>query len=390
MDLNFSEEQNMLKDSVARWVRDQYSFQHRQQRLADGDADLWPSFAELGWLAIPFSEDQGGIGGGAVDVGIVMEGLGRALAVEPYLPHLLACQLLARLAPAPLKERYLPAALSGECRLALAFIEAGGRYCPWFCATTASEKEGGYIIDGGKDWVPGGQHADVYLVIARTTGDVRDSDGLSLFLVDREHPNLRVRSVRSNDAIGAAQLRFEGIELNADARLGDADNIWPELEHTLDLGVVYQCWEAVGAMAALCDETLEYLKTRKQFGRPLAANQALQHRMVDVFIAVEEARSSALRAALAMDTDDTDERRRNVSLSKIAVDRCARLVGQEAVQLHGAMGVTDELSVGHYFKRLTAITATFGDSEWHARRVHRLDTADLSSASQPARSESWN
>ncbi|ASK34077.1 acyl-CoA dehydrogenase [Alcanivorax sp. N3-2A] len=389
MDLSFSEEQNMLQESVSRLVRDHYSFQRRQQRLEDGE-DLWLRFAELGWLAVPFGEDQGGIGGSAVDVGIVMEGIGRALAVEPYLPHMLASQLLARLAPEPLRDRYLSPALSGDCRLALAFIEAGGRYCPWFCATSASESRGGYQINGAKDLVPGGQSADAYLVIARSHGDTRDRHGLSLFLVEREHPGLQVRRLRTNDAAGAVQLTFENLRLGAGARLGDADQVWPELEHTLDLGAVYQAWEAVGAMAALSEVTLDYLKTRKQFGRPLGANQALQHRMVDLFIAVEEARSSALCAALAMDTDDADERRRNVSLSKIAVDRCARLVGQEAVQLHGAMGVTDELSVGHYFKRLTAIIASFGDSEWHARRIHRLDTASLSSSSQPARSQSWN
>lgn len=374
MDLNFSDEQNMLSESVARFVRDQYPFSRRQRRLAGDDGeDLWQRFAELGWLAIPFAEEDGGIGGSAVDVGIVMEGIGRALALEPYLPNLLATQLLVRLASVATRERYLPAVLTGERRMALAFIERGRRYQPAYCSTTARAEGADYIITGHKSLVLGGQYADDYLVIARTDGQPADRHGLSLFLVERDHPGLQVRRYRTNDGLGAVDLTFEDLKVSGQARLGEPHEALPELERTLDIGVAYQAWEAVGAMAALCDATLEYLKTRKQFGKPLGDNQALQHRMVDMFIAVEEARSSALHGTLMVDAEDADERQRCLSLTKIAVDRCARLVGQEAVQLHGAMGVTDELSVGHYFKRLTAIAATFGDSDWHARRVHGLD-----------------
>ncbi|WP_416390891.1 acyl-CoA dehydrogenase [Alloalcanivorax xenomutans] len=376
MDLNYSEEQNMLRESVARFVRDRYDFGQRQQRLSAGEgAAFWPRFAELGWLAIPFSEDHGGIGGGTVEVGIVMEGLGRALALEPYLAHMVATQLLARMAKESVNARHLPAALAGESRLALAFSEAGGRYHPAFCATTASPKGDGYVIQGSKNVVLGGQHADLYLVVARSAGQTRDEQGLTFFLLERDHPALRVREYQTNDGTGAADLTFDQLEVNGEARIGELHGAFAELEWALDLGVAYQGWEAVGAMSALSDATLEYLNTRKQFGKPLGANQALTHRMVDLFIAVEESRSSVLRAALAMDGESPDQRRRNLSLSKIAVDRCARFVGQTAVQLHGAMGVTNELPVGHYFKRLTAITATFGDSEWHARRIHRLDGA---------------
>lgn len=376
MDLNYSDEQNMLRDSVDRVMRDVYSFTERQQRLEAGlgaSAENWSRFAELGWLSIPFSENVGGLGGSAVDAGIILEGMGGALATDSYLPAVLAGRLIAELGTSGQQERYLTPLLDGQIRLALAFIEPQARYDLTNCATSAVSTSSGYVVDGHKSLVFGGQGAEAYVVVVRTHGSQCDEEGLSFLIIERDNQNLQVRPYKTNDGLGATDLLFAGLEVGKDALLGEEDKALPALERVADFGIAGLAAEAVGVMSALCDMTQDYLGTRKQFGQPLASNQALQHRVVDMFIALEEARSSALYGALMTEDADAAARKRALSLTKIEINRTARLVGQEAVQLHGAMGVTDELPVGHYFKRLTAIAATFGDSDWHTTRIRRMD-----------------
>ncbi|MEN2989811.1 acyl-CoA dehydrogenase [Tistrella sp. BH-R2-4] len=396
MDLNYSAEQDMLRESVERFMRDVYAFTTRQKLLKQawndgaGAAEAravhagphWRRFAELGWLAVPFAEEDGGIGGGPVDFGIVMEGIGRGLAIEPVLPTVLAARLVAEIGTADQKASWLTPALEGRKRLALAFAERQSRYDLADCATAATASGDGWVLDGAKAVVLGGHAADGFVVVARSAGARRDAAGISLFLVDADAAGLSVRAYRTNDGTGAADISLRNVSVPASALLGRAGQGAGDLERAVDFAIAAVASEAVGVMAALCEQTLEYLKTRRQFGRPLGDNQVLQHRMVDMVIATEEARSAALHGALMMAVDDPRARARALSLTKIEIGRTATRVGQEAVQLHGAMGVTEELAIGHYFKRLTAIAASFGDIDWHTRRVARID-AGIRAAGTP-------
>ncbi|MFL1486285.1 acyl-CoA dehydrogenase family protein [Marinobacter sp. LN3S78] len=376
MDLNYSEEQQMLRESVERFVRRHYAFPDRQKRLAEGrgcSRELWQQMAELGWLTISLPEEDGGIGGSVADTAIVMEGLGQALALEPYLPTVLASALIARVGTDEQKARYLTPLAEGQLQMAVAFTEPQARYQLDDCATRLEVQDDGMVLEGGKSLVMGGQHADMTVVVARSGGDQKSPDGLSLVLVDRELPGIERRDYQTNDGLGAVDMHFNGVRLPASALLGVRGEALPEIEYMLDLAIACVASEAVGAVSALCQATLEYLRNRRQFGKPLGANQALQHRMVDMFIAQEETRSIALYGAMMMEEPDPVARKRALSLTKVEIARTARHVAQEAVQLHGAMGVTDELSVGHYFKRLTAINATFGDSDWHLHRIAQCD-----------------
>ncbi|GGC72622.1 acyl-CoA dehydrogenase family protein [Chelatococcus reniformis] len=387
MDLEYSTEQSLLRDSVERFVRDDYAFQARQKILANGgfSAPHWTTFAELGWLGIPFAEEDGGFGGSAVDLAVIMEGVGRGLVLEPFLPTIMAGGLIAAAASSAQKQAWLTPLIAGECKLAVAFAEPQSRYDLADCTTRAAATGAGWRLEGRKCVVVGGKIADAFIVVARTSGDRRDRTGLSLFLVPADADGLTVRRYDTNDGQGAADLELAGVALGPDALLGPDGAALDPLERAVDGATAAVAAEAVGAMAALCDATLAYLKVRKQFGKPLGSNQALQHRMVDMVIALEEARSAALAASLSMTEDDAAARSRAISLAKIEIGRTATKVGQEAVQLHGAMGVTDELDVGHYFKRLTIIATSFGNADWHIRRVAALDAATRRSApEQPA------
>ncbi len=364
----------MLRESVIRFIRSEYKFEARRKLLAGEvsfSARHWTQYAELGWLAMPFAESEGGLGGRLLDVAIVMEGFGRGLVFDPYLPTIMAGRLVARLGTPGQKQKYLIPAIEGRKRLALAFVELQSRYDIRDCITSAvlNKGSGGFTIRGRKPVVIGGDAADAFVVVARTGGDRVDESGLSLFIVDRPEQGLQVKPYRLNDGLGAAELILDEVVVKSEALLGDIGDSFLQLEDTIDFGTVCVAAEAVGAMEAACDATLDHLKTRKQFGKPLGTNQALQHRMVDMAIALEEARSSALVGTSAGEAGDNVARRRGVSLAKIEINRTGIKIGQEAVQLHGAMGVTEELAIGHYFKRLTAIAATFGDASWHVHRI---------------------
>ncbi|CAN5743345.1 pimeloyl-CoA dehydrogenase small subunit [soil metagenome] len=372
MDLQYTPEQNQLRESVERFVRDEYDFSRRRKLVtsdAGYDESCWRQYADFGWLAIPFSEEEGGIGGDATDTGIVMEGVGRGLLLEPYLANVvLAGGVLSALGNAGQKAEWLQPMMLGQRKLALAYSQPGARYEISTCAATARRDGGSWVIDGRKSLVYGGSKADTFVVIARTAGNVDDRDGLSAFVVDAGTPGLGITPYALHDGHRAADVVFSGVKVDAQRLLGEEGQALSSLEKVIDQAIAAVASEAVGAMATLVDMTLDYLKTRQQFGRPIGTNQALQHRMVDMYIALDEARSMALYGALMLTEPDAAARRKALSATKIEIDRTARLVGQEAVQLHGAMGVTEELAVGHYFKRLSMIGVSFGDRDWHLRR----------------------
>lgn len=372
MDLQYSPEQDQLRDSIERYVREEYDFDTRRGIQAAGGFSHkhWAEFAALGWLAVPFPEAEGGLDGTAVDLGLLMQGLGRGLVLEPVLPTLLAGLLVSRLGDAAQCARWVGPLIAGDLRLAVALSEPGARYDLRLSTTAAVRTGDGWRLSGHKSVVAGADRADALLLPARDA-----AGGLSLFAVPVETAGVTLRGFTTHDGTGAADVILEAVDLPATALVGAAGGALPELERIADLAIAAVAAEAAGAMAVLAETTLDYLKTRKQFGQPLSANQALQHRMVDMTVAVEEARAAALAAALRMQEADPADRARALSLAKIEINRTARLVGQEAIQLHGAVGMTDELAASHYFKRLTAIGQLYGTTNWHLQRVADLDTA---------------
>jgi alkylation response protein AidB-like acyl-CoA dehydrogenase len=363
MDFNYTDEQNALRDTLTRYIAKDYGFEARRAlaKSAEGFSRAhWKQFAELGLLALPFPEDFGGLNGNAVDTLLVMEAFGRGLVLEPYLATVVVAGHLIRDAgSAGQKEALLPAIAGGERMLALAHFERGARYEVSRVDTAAKADGAGWKLSGSKGVVLGGGAADTLLVSANT------GKGLSLFLVDSKAPGVSVRSYMTQDGGRAAEVHLDNVAVGADALVGAQDGGLPAIERALDYGIAAMCAESVGIMAALDEATLEYLKTRKQFGQPIGRFQALQHRMVDMVIATEQARSMAMMAAVKADSPDAAERRRAISAAKAYIGQQARFVGQQAVQLHGGMGVVDELNVSHYFKRLTMIELTFGNTDHH-------------------------
>lgn len=377
MDLNYSEEQNMLRASLERFVGETYQARDKSAtaQLAYGfDPAIWRQFADLGWLALPLPEAADGLGGGAVDIGVVMEAFGRGPVSEPYVSTIALCsRLIARLG-APQQQRDLLARVgAGALRLSLAHEESR-----WFSleqvATRAVRDGDGWRLDGAKHFALDAAGADALLVTARIGGAERDAGGVGVFVVPADAPGLTLTAFERLGGGSGARVRLEGVRLGADALLGDSDNALPAVEAAVDAAIAALCAEAVGMMQAVLDKTVEYTKTRVQFGQPLAANQVLKHRMADMAIACEEARSLALRAALHVDLDGP-QRGAAVSGAKAKIGRLARFVAEQGVQLHGGMGVTDELDIGVYLKRVMAFDALFGDSAHHLRRRAALTLA---------------
>ncbi len=371
MDFNFTSEQQLLQESVERFIQDEYDFDTRRKLAGSDDGfsrDNWAKFAELGWLGVSFSEDDGGFGGGPVDTMIVMEAFGKGLVTEPYLPTVvLAGGLVSRHGSDAQKADIIPRIVEGELMMAFAFAEPHGRFNLADLHTTATADGGGYVISGHKAVVYGAACAGKIIVSARTGGDVRDSDGVSLFIVDGDADGLSRRDYRTVDGLRASEVTLDNVRVGADAVLGPVGGALPLIEEAIDYGTVAVCAEAVGAMKVLHDATHEYLKTRQQFGQPIGKFQVLQHRMVDMFINYEEAKSMALMATLRVD-DEPAVRAQAVSAAKVQIGKSGRFVGQESVQLHGGMGMTDELNVGSYFKRLTMIEVLFGNTDYHLNK----------------------
>ena len=376
MDFELSEEQVLLKDSVDRFVLDNYG---SDDRLKLSQTDLgfsrenWKQMAELGWLGMAFSEDVGGFGGGAVEVMIMMESMGRGLVLEPFVSTvLLGGTLVAEAGNAEQVESIIPSLIEGETMLAFAYAEAQSRFNLNDVETSASKSGDGYVLNGAKAVVYHGGTADKLIVSARTSGNSRDADGISLFIVDSDAAGVDIRSYATVDGQRAADVRFENVSVPAANLLGAEGKAAPLIEKVVDRAIGALCAEAVGAMAAANDITNEYLKNRKQFGVPIGKFQVLQHRMVDMYMEAEQSKSMSDMVAMKLDLDYEDETRKAVSAAKAQIGKSAKFVGQQSVQLHGGMGMTDEYSIGHYFKRLTTIEMLFGNTDYHLNRFSSL------------------
>jgi pimeloyl-CoA dehydrogenase small subunit len=378
MDFEFTEEQRMLQEAIGKFLEKNYTFEMRREIVGSRvgySPTVWEGMAELGLLGLPVSQDAGGFGGGGVETMIVMEALGRHLSVEPYLGTVvMAASCIATVGTPDQQSYLLPKIMDGSLRLACAFGEPGSRYDLDHVETTARQDGGFWVIDGAKSVVMHGAVADLLIVSARTSGATKDRDGISLFFVNPGEEGVGGREYPTYDGMRAAEITFENVQVSSDSLIGVADKALPVIELVADRAIAGLCAEAVGAMTALNAATLEYLKTRQQFGVPIGRFQALQHRMVDMLMHAEQARSMALLAAVRVDDKNATERRRAVSAAKELIGRAGRVIGQEAIQLHGGMGMTDELAVGHYVKRLAAIDTAFGDSDHHLDRFVAAET----------------
>jgi pimeloyl-CoA dehydrogenase small subunit len=373
MDFDLSEEQRLLKDSVDGLLNDSYDFESRKKYGAEKGGwsrSVWNKLAEQGLLGLPFSEDDGGFGAGAVETMIVMEALGKALLLEPYLPTVvLGGGFLRRGGSAAQKQAHIPGIIDGSKTFAFAQLEKNSRYDLNDVATSAKKKGEGWVIDGEKFVVLNGETADTLVVTARSKGGQRDRNGIGVFLVPGDAKGVSKKGYPTQDGLHAADITFTGVEVGADAVIGDPENGLALIEQVVDDARIALCAEAVGAMDESLKSTVEYLKTRTQFGVPIGSFQVLQHRAADMFVAVEQARSMSMFATMAADFDDLKERANAVAAAKVQIGKSGKFVGQQAIQLHGGIGMTMEAKIGHYFKRLTMIENTFGDSDYHLRRV---------------------
>jgi len=372
MDFNLTSEQKLLADSLARFFGSHYAFDARKAILASPDGfsrEVWSKLAEMGLLALQVPAEHGGMGPAPVETMVAMRAMGRALSLEPYLTAAVLAPALVRSAATDAqKGEILPAIASGERILAFAHGEEGARYDAAYVATTATRSGARYVLRGRKAVVLHATSADTLLVSARTSGEAGEPSGISLFLVPPGAAGVRLVPYKTIDGRPAADVVLSDVDLGQDALLGAEGAAWGSIASALSLGVAALCAEAVGALDATLAATVEYTKTRKQFGAPIAKFQALQHRMVNMLVHVEQARSMSYLATMRADDDDTRERQRAVSAAKVMIGTACRAVGQEAVQLHGGLGVTDEMAVSHYFKRLLAIDVSLGDTSHHVER----------------------
>ena len=369
MDLTPSDEQRLLRESADRFVNETYTADHRRKVASEPlgfSTSIWKQFAELGWLAMPIAEDHGGLGGGAIEVGILMEAFGRGLVSEPYLSTVvIGASLISECGTEAQKQALLPKIADGSLVLAFAHSERQARFDLADVTTTAKKTPDGWRLDGHKTAVLDGSAAGQIIVSARV--DDGKSGKLCLFLLPQATRGLALRDFPRLGGGRACNLDLRDVQLPADALLGDDTDTLPAIEAVVDRAMAALGAEAVGIMQTLLDQTLEYTKIRKQFGRPLSANQVIRHRLADMAMQCDEARSMALRAALMADAEPV-VRSRAASGAKAKIGKCARFVAEQSVQLHGAMGVTEELDVGSYFKRLLAFDTLFGGSAYHYRR----------------------
>ena len=371
MDFNFTEEQEMVRDGLSRMVREQYDWETRR-KATESDAgwrpEIWSQLAELGILGMPFSEEDGGFGGGAVDAMVVMEEFGKGLVVEPFVPTVVcAGGFLKHAGTDAQKEDHLSAIIDGSRVFAFAYAEPRGRYDYADLETTAKKDGSGYVLSGHKAVVIGAPWASHLIVTARTSGDRRDKSGVSVFIVDKSSAGIITRDYSTVDGRRASEIYFENVSVPADALIGEEGAALPLIERVTDEAIAAQCAEACGAMKVAHAMTVEYSRQRKQFGVAIGSFQVLQHRMVDMYTEYEQSVSLTYLATLRLDADET-ERKRAVSAAKVGVGKAARYIGQEAVQIHGGNGVTDEYAIGHYFKRLTIFDSEFGNIDHHLKR----------------------
>jgi pimeloyl-CoA dehydrogenase small subunit len=376
MDFSFSDEQSLLKDSVERFIANDYAFDARQ-KLVKGEpgfsAKNWKTFADLGWLGVPFAEADGGFGGGPIETMLIMEQFGRGLVVEPFVPTVVLVGGMLRLAGSRAqKEKYLPHIVDGTLQGAFAFAEPQGRFNLADLTTTAVKSENGYVLNGHKAVVINGPSADVLVVSARSSGQQRGRGGISLFVVEKNAVGLTRRDYPTVDALRASEVHLDNVTVPKSAVLGRVGRGIDVIEQAIDEATLAIGAEAVGCMEVLYKATVEYCKTRVQFGQPIGKFQVLQHRMVDMFMEYEQSKSMMFMAAMRLAEGYGPEAQKAVSAFKVQVGKSGRFVGQQAVQLHGGMGMTEELSIGHYFKRLTMIDTMFGNVDHHLKRFGAL------------------
>jgi len=375
MDFNFSEEQSMLRDTVASFLQDRYDFDSRQKLIkteSGWSQANWDAFAnELGILGAPFSEELGGLGGGAIENMIVMEEFGKALVIEPYLSTVVVGGGFLKHSGHAGAAEHIGGIIEGKTIIAFAYAEPQARYTWQDLKTTAKKDGAGYVINGHKAVVIGAPWATHLIVTARTGGGQRDEQGVSVFLVDKNAKGVTTRDYPTVDGQRASEVYFENVSVGADALIGEEGNGLGLVNKVIDEATAASCAEAVGAMRKMHEQTLDYARQRKQFGTAIANFQVLQHRMVDMFMNVEQSVSMTYMATLKLDESDA-ERAKAVSAAKVQIGKACKFVGQNAIQIHGGMGMTDELAVGHYFKRATMIEGLFGSVDHHLRRYETL------------------
>jgi pimeloyl-CoA dehydrogenase small subunit len=379
MDFDLSEEQRLLKESLDRLISDQYDFEQRKtyaQAPEGWSRELWAQYAELGLLGLPFAESHGGSAGGPVETMIAMEAFGRALALEPYLTTVvLGGGFLRHGGSAEQCADLIPKIAAGSLTVAFAHTERGSRYDLHDVETRAVRDGAGWVIDGEKGVVLHGDTADKLIVTARIGGGRRDRDGIALFIVDANAAGVSRRGYPTQDGLRAAEIAFSRVGVGPEGVLGEPGAALPLVERVVDEAIAALCAEAVGAMTVMHELTVDYLKTRRQFGREIGSFQILQHRAVDMLIALEQARSMAMFATMMAAEDNAADRRNAMSAAKVQIGRSGKFIGQQAIQLHGGIGMTMEYKVGHYFKRVTMIDTIFGDADHHLRGLARRDAS---------------
>ena len=373
MDFELSDEQRLLKDNVARLMKERYGFEARKtyQATPEGFSEaLWRDYAEMGLLGAPFSENDGGFGGGAIETMIVMEEFGKALALEPYLQTVVLCgALIKHGASHKRRPELIGPVAAGDLKLSFAHAEKQSGYDLHDVALTATKEGGTFVLNGEKTLVGHGDSADRFIVSARLRGSRRHRDGIGLFLVDAGAPGVTRRGYPTQDGQRAAEVAFTDVRVEPHDVLGDPERGLATIERAVDETIAALCAEAVGAMGESLAMTVDYLKTRKQFGVPIGSFQALQHRASDMVVALEQARSMTYLATMMAGEDDADERAKAISAAKTQIGRSAKFIGQQAVQMHGGIAMTYDYKVGHLFKRLTMIDAAYGDADVHVRRL---------------------
>ncbi len=373
MDFELTEDQRLLMDSVDKVLGDRYDFNARKAYLKEADGwsrALWSQYAALGLLGLPFAETHGGFGGGGVDVMLIMEAFGKALVLEPYLATVVLGGTAVRLAGSVVQQAaLLPKIVDGSVKLAFAHGEQQARYDMTDVMTKARRNAKGWVIDGAKSVVLHGDCADKLVVSARTAGDRADAKGLTLFLIDGDAAGVIRRGYTLRDETRAADIVLSDVQVGAGDVLGEVDAALPVIERVIEAGISAMAAEAVGAMDRMHTMTLEYLKTRQQFGKPIGSYQIMQHKSADMLIALEQGRSMSMLAAMMLQEPDAATRARNIAMAKVGVGQSGRLVSQSAVQLHGGIGMTEEYAVGHYFRRVMVFEHMFGDTAHHLARL---------------------
>ncbi|HXT79863.1 MAG TPA: acyl-CoA dehydrogenase family protein [Acetobacteraceae bacterium] len=373
MDFEPSEDQRLLLESVSRLLADTYSFAQRKTYIAKPEGystEMWSKFAELGLLGLPFGEEYGGFGGGAQEIMLVMQAFGRVLVLEPYLPTVVLAGTAIRMAGnAAQKQALLTAIAEGSLKMAFAHGERQARYDLTDVVTTAKRNGAGWVLDGSKTVVSHGEAADKIIVSARTSGDRHDADGITLFIVDTSAQGVARRGYATRDETRAADVSLSNVAVSDADVLGEVGKGLPIIEGVIEAGIAAIAGETVGAMEAMNEMTLEYSKTRVQFGQPIGSYQVVQHRLADMFMTQEQGRSMAMLATVAVDNADPAERAHDIATAKVGIGQAGRYVSQSAVQMHGGIGMTEEYAVGHYFRRCMVNERLFGDPAYYLQKL---------------------